>query len=67
MLVYIRDSATDPDHKYEQDILIANMYYAAEIRVHVASEQHCHDEDVRNQYKGALFENNIACIDAIIC
>ena len=67
MLAYIRDSATDSDHKYDQDILITNMYYASEIRQQVEIERHCHSEDVQNQYKGALFENNIACIDAIIC
>ena len=67
MLAYIHDSATDPDHKYDQDILIANMYYASEIRQQVELEQHCHSEDAQNQYKGAPFENNITCIDAIIC
>ena len=66
MLAYILDSATDSDHKYAQDILIANMYYASEIRLQVEREQHCHNKDIQNQYKGALFENNIACIDAII-
>mmetsp|Transcript_30728 Transcript_30728/g.34399 ORF Transcript_30728/g.34399 Transcript_30728/m.34399 type:complete len:939 (-) Transcript_30728:336-3152(-) len=66
MIAYILDSATDSDHKYAQDILIANMYYASEIRRQVEIEQHCNSEDVRNQYKGALFEHTIARIDAII-
>ena len=67
MLASILDSATDPNHKYTQYILIANMYFASEIRQQVEIERHCHSADVQNQYKGALFEHNIAHIDAIIC
>ena len=66
MLAYICNSATDPDHKYDQEILFANMYYASEIRLQVAIKRHCHSVDVQNQYKGALFEHNIARIEAII-
>ena len=42
------------------------MYYASEIRQHVASERYCQGEDIRNRYKGALFEHSIARIDAMI-
>ena len=35
MLTYILDYATNPDKEYVQDMLIANMYYAYEIRQHV--------------------------------
>ena len=66
MLAYILDYATNPAHKYVQDILIANMYYASEIRLQVASERHSQSEHVQNQYKG-LFEYNIDRIDTIIC
>ena len=67
MLAYILDYVTDADKEYVQDILIANMYYVSENRQHVASKQYCQGDDVRNRHKGAQFENNIVCIDAIIC
>ena len=67
MLAYILDYATDPNHKYVQDILKVNIYYAFEIRLQVASKRHRQGEDVQNRHKGALFENSIARIDAIIC
>ena len=66
MLACILDIVMDPDNQYVQDILIANMYYASEIRQHVASERYCQGEDIRNRYKGALFEHSIARIDALI-
>ena len=67
MLTYILGYMTDLDKEYVQDILIANMYYASEIRQQVASKRYCQGKDIRNRHKGALFENSIARIDAIIC
>ena len=46
MLAYILHSAMDPDHKYVQGILIANMYCASEIRLQVASERYCQSKSV---------------------
>ena len=67
MLAYILIHATDHGKEYVQDIVIANMYYAYEIRNIVASEQYSPCERIRNRHTDALFEHSITRIDANIC
>lgn len=67
MLAYILEYVTDPNKEYVQDIFIANMCYAYEIRNFVASKRYSPCERIRNRHTDALFEHSITRIDANIC
>jgi len=66
MLAFILDDMTDSDKEYVQDICIAKMYYAYEIKNSVASERYSPCERIRGGFIGGLFGNSIARIDADI-
>ena len=61
MLAYILEYVIDPNKEYVQDIFIANICYAYEIRHIVASKLYSPCERVRNRV------HSVACIDANIC